>query len=44
MQKLHKKQQGLTLISLIFVLGLIGFFTLLALKVGPTYMNALEAR
>jgi hypothetical protein len=24
MQKLHKKQQGLTLISLIFVLGLIG--------------------
>lgn len=39
MQKLHKKQQGLTLISLIFVLGLIGFFTLLALKVGPIYMD-----
>ncbi len=39
MQKLHKKQQGLTLISLIFVLGMIGFFTLLVLKVGPIYMD-----
>jgi len=39
MKKLHKKQQGLTLISLTFVLGMIGFFTLLALKVGPIYMD-----
>ncbi|MBE0468436.1 MAG: DUF4845 domain-containing protein [Methyloprofundus sp.] len=39
MEKLHKKQQGLTLISLIFVLGIIGFFTLLVLKVGPIYMD-----
>ncbi|MCF7970746.1 MAG: DUF4845 domain-containing protein [Methylococcaceae bacterium] len=39
MQKLHKKQQGLTLISLTFVLGMIGFFTLLVLKVGPIYMD-----
>ncbi len=39
MQKGYQKQQGLTLISLIFVLGLIGFFTLLALKVGPIYIE-----
>ena len=39
MQNTYKKQQGLTLISLIFILGLIAFFTLLALKVGPIYME-----
>jgi len=39
MQKGYQKQQGLTLISLIFILGLIGFFTLLALKVGPIYIE-----
>ncbi len=32
-------QQGLTFISLIFVLGLIGFFVLLGLKIGPIYLN-----
>ena len=39
MQQTYKKQQGMTLISLTFLLGLIGFFTLLVLKVGPIYMN-----
>ena len=39
MQNTTKKQQGLTLISLTFVLGLIAFFTLLVLKIGPIYMN-----
>ncbi|MGZ5607373.1 MAG: DUF4845 domain-containing protein [Methylobacter sp.] len=34
-----KRQQGLTLISLIFILGLIGFFTLLTLKVVPIYLD-----
>lgn len=34
-----KKQQGLTLISLIFVLGLIAFFVLLTFKIGPIYMQ-----
>jgi hypothetical protein len=34
-----KKQQGLTFISLIFVLGLIAFFVLLGLKIGPIYLN-----
>lgn len=33
------KQRGLTLISLIFLLGLIGFFTLLVLKIAPIYLN-----
>lgn len=34
-----KRQQGLTFISLIFVLGLIGFFTLLVLKIAPIYID-----
>ena len=32
-------QQGLTFISLAFILGLIGFFVLLGLKIGPVYLN-----
>lgn len=39
MQSTHKKQKGITLISMIFILGLIAFFTLLVLKVSPIYMN-----
>lgn len=44
-----KNQQGLTLISILFILGLIAFFTLLTLKIVPIYMdhakvvNALKA-
>jgi hypothetical protein len=34
-----KHQQGLTFISLVFVLGLIGFFVLLGLKIGPIYLD-----
>jgi Tfp pilus assembly protein PilE len=34
-----KHQQGLTFISLVFVLALIAFFVLLALKIGPIYLN-----
>jgi Tfp pilus assembly major pilin PilA len=34
-----KRQQGLTLISLIFVLGFIGFFVMIILKVVPIYMD-----
>ncbi len=32
-------QQGLTFISLVFILGLIAFFFLLALKIGPIYLD-----
>ncbi|MEI6335222.1 MAG: DUF4845 domain-containing protein [Methylococcaceae bacterium] len=32
-------QQGLTFISLVFILGLIGFLVLLGLKIGPIYLN-----
>jgi hypothetical protein len=32
-------QHGLTFISLAFILGLIGFFVLLGLKIGPVYLN-----
>ncbi|MBL6987021.1 MAG: DUF4845 domain-containing protein [Methylobacter sp.] len=34
-----KKQQGLTLISIVLILGLIGFFVLLTLKVVPIYLD-----
>lgn len=34
-----RRQQGLTLISLVFILGLIGFFVLLTLKIVPIYMD-----
>jgi hypothetical protein len=34
-----KHQQGLTLISLVFILGLIAFFVLLGLKIGPIYLD-----
>jgi hypothetical protein len=34
-----KSQQGLTLLSIAFILGLIGFFTLLALNIVPIYLD-----
>ncbi len=34
-----KNQHGLTLISIVFLLGLIGFFVLLTLKVVPIYLD-----
>ena len=39
MQALPKQQRGLTFISLVFILGLIAFFTLLVLKIAPIYFN-----
>ena len=49
MKIIRKQEKGLTLISLTLVLCLIGFFTMLVLKIGPIYMdhakvmNALKA-
>lgn len=34
-----KRQQGLTFISLVFVLGFIATIVLLALKIGPIYLD-----
>jgi hypothetical protein len=34
-----KHQRGLTFISLVFILGLIAFFVLLGLKIGPIYLD-----
>ena len=34
-----KRQQGLTFISLVFILGLIAFIVLLGLKIGPIYLD-----
>ncbi len=34
-----KRQQGLTFISLVFVLGFIAIIVLLALKIGPIYLD-----
>lgn len=39
MQPVLKKQQGLTFISLVFILALIGFFTLLVIKIAPIYID-----
>lgn len=39
MQISFRKQRGLTFISLVLVLGLIAFFTMLVLKIGPIYFN-----
>jgi Domain of unknown function (DUF4845) len=35
----YRKQQGYTLISIIFILGIIGFFVMLVLKIGPIYLD-----
>jgi Domain of unknown function (DUF4845) len=37
-----KGQQGLTFISLVFILGLIAFFVLLGLKIGPIYLDHMK--
>ena len=42
MKRIYKKQQGMTLIGWIIVLGLIGFFTLLILKLYPPYYGYLR--
>lgn len=34
-----KREKGLTFISLVFLLAIIGFFTLLILKIAPIYMD-----
>jgi Domain of unknown function (DUF4845) len=39
MNTLSKPQQGYTLISLIFILGIFGFFVLLGMKIGPIYLD-----
>ena len=39
MHSLPRKQRGLTFISIVFILGLIAFFTLLVLKIAPIYFN-----
>ena len=37
-----KRQQGLTFISLVFILGLIAFFVLLGLKIIPIYLDHMK--
>ncbi len=39
MKRSLKRQQGLAFISLLFILGLVGFFVLLTLKIGPIYLD-----
>ncbi len=34
-----RRQNGLTFISIVFILGLLAFFVLMALKIGPIYLN-----
>jgi hypothetical protein len=42
MNRLFKHQQGYTLISLIFILGVVAFFILLILKIGPIYLDHMK--
>lgn len=42
MNRLFKRQQGYTLISLIFILGVVAFFILLILKIGPIYLDHMK--
>jgi hypothetical protein len=39
MAPIKRYQKGYTLISLIFILGLVAFFVLLILKIAPIYMD-----
>ncbi len=39
MRLTFSRQQGFTFISLVFILGLIGFFMLLLFKIGPIYLD-----
>lgn len=39
MQASYSKQRGLTFISIVILLSLIGFFTLLTIKIAPLYIN-----
>ena len=39
MRNFRKQEQGLTLISYIFILLIIGFFVMLILKITPIYMD-----
>lgn len=39
MKPSFKRQQGLTLLSITFILGLIGFFVFLILKITPIYLD-----
>ncbi len=34
-----KDQRGITLITLVFILAILGFFVLLTLKIAPIYLN-----
>jgi len=38
-RRYQRQQQGLTMISIVLILGLIAFFTLLILKIAPIYMD-----
>ena len=35
----EKKQKGLTFITIMIILGVLAFFVMLILKIGPIYMN-----
>jgi len=39
MKKNYKNQQGLTLITFVLLMAVIGFLAMIVLKVGPIYMN-----
>lgn len=44
MCKYRFREQGFTLITIVIILFLIGFFTMLILKIGPIYLNNMKVR
>ena len=44
MYKYRSREQGLTLITIVVILFLIGFFTMLVLKIMPIYMNNMKVK
>lgn len=44
MRKYRLREQGFTLITIVIILFLIGFFAMLILKIGPIYMNNMKVR
>ncbi len=42
--KLIKQQQGLTFISIVIILGLIAFFSLMIMKISPHYMESYKVK
>ncbi len=44
MNRFAKQQEGLTLITILVILAVVGFFVLLILKIGPIYLENMKVK